>query len=327
MNAVKFLALAASAGVLAPHALAQFTYSEAFTGTTAPGWQYAAIGGSAPALTGGSLDPVGQGWLRLQQDNQPDRSANAILQTTTFAGPGNSLTISFDFTCWWGGPPPGPSAGEGLTFFLYDSTTAAPAPGGYGGSLGYAQSTAQPNTGLAGAWLGVAFDPTGNFSAAADGRVGGSGVNPNSTALRGSASTSYAFGTSAAAGAPLGFPLNTVRPDHQGPDYRKAIITLSTDNKLTVSMVAGYGNAPTVLINAYDLTGIVGARPNEFKIGFGAGSSAIEANTEVRNLTVESALSAPLIPEPTTYAFVVLAAAALPLVNRAVKRARAEKAS
>lgn len=326
MKTLTLLALASAVGVTAPTTFAQFTYSEAFTGNTAPGWQFTANGGSAPALTGGSLDPLGQGFLRLQQNNQTDRSAIAYLDNQAFIGPGNALTVQFDFTQWWGGSPAPVGAGEGLTFFLYDSTTVAPAPGGYGGSLGYAQSNAQPSTGLAGAWLGVAFDRTGNFSVAADGRVGGTGAAPDSVGVRGSASTSYAFGTSTAAGAPLGFPLNSTRPDQQGGDYRQAIITLSNDNKLTVSMVAGFGNAPTVLINAYDLTSIVGARPNEFKIGFGSGSSTVVGNTEVRNLSVQSALSAPLIPEPTTYAFVVLAAAALPLVNRAVKRARASQA-
>jgi len=57
---------------------------------------------------------------------------------------------------------------DGLAVFLFDAATQNFAPGGFGGSLGYAQRNNEP--GLTNAYMGIGFDEFGNFGNTAEGK-------------------------------------------------------------------------------------------------------------------------------------------------------------
>lgn len=80
---------------------------------------------------------------------------------------------------------------DGVSFFLADGSKPLTTPGGFGGSLGYAQTTDPfPVDGILDGYLGVGFDEYGNFGNNLEGRGGGcnqpeSGFYPNYVTLRG----------------------------------------------------------------------------------------------------------------------------------------------
>lgn len=150
-----------------------FPYSETFKNLTASG----IILGGAPntaLLTAGTFDSNGLGYLRLtnNSNNQTGFARNSRLFPAD-----KGLSVSFEYYTYGG------SGADGLTFFLYDAKANPFNPGGFGGSMGYAQSSSSP--GLSKAFLGVGFDEFGNFSAPLAGRQGGPGTRPSSVVLRG----------------------------------------------------------------------------------------------------------------------------------------------
>eukprot|EP01035_Chromulina_nebulosa_P003815 gene3815-5218_t len=110
---------------------AQFSYSEDFKNSTAPGWVLNPAGNSNPgpiltsgaaARTGdyatGTIDPSGAGWLRLT--NNTTNLANAVYFDTPIPSAGNSVTIAFGAN-FWGGNNYANTGADGITFFLYDA--------------------------------------------------------------------------------------------------------------------------------------------------------------------------------------------------------------
>ena len=150
--------------------------NETFTGDTAAGWTLTSTQGAGPSLTSGGVDPTNQGWLRLTNDTTNQNSF--VYYNTPIASTGG-LAFNFDFAVWTTARR---DAGDGFTLAIFEPT-ATPGPGGYGGSLGYAQRT--NINGLSNAIVGIGFDSFGNFSAATEGREEGPGRRRNSIAVRG----------------------------------------------------------------------------------------------------------------------------------------------
>lgn len=289
-------------------AQAQFLYSETFTNTTAPGWVFDEEDNSiAPYLTANTVDSPGDGWLRLAE-NEKNQSTFAYYDTS-FASQGLDLNISFDFAIYDG------TGADGFTFFLMDGSVN-PDPGGFGGSLGYANRVrygGEVIDGLAGGYLGIGFDEYGNFSNDNESRNGGPGFIPNSVTLRGSGegTSGYEYITHANLDAigQIDFPELSTRPDQNSADYRSANVHITTDNRITVQMTFGAGTEPITVIDNFDATAYLAARPETLMFGFSAATGGKMEIHEIRNLFVSG--SVPVIPEPATVAISVLAFAGI----------------
>ena len=214
------------------------------------------------------------------------------------------IKASFEYFSYGG------NGADGLTLFLFDAETPAFNPGGFGGSLGYAQRSNE--RGLSNAYLGIGFDEFGNFGNSSEGRNGGFlGVGetrvPDAIVIRGpgSGSTGYPFvvGRRTMATGNDGlrpdnqFPissggLGTSRvTDRNLPGYRKVFLdlqpnTVGTGFFLQVQMeVTTRVNEPmliTIFDRPYDFPA-----PKNLKIGFSASTGGQTNFHEIRNLLVE----------------------------------------
>jgi fibronectin-binding autotransporter adhesin len=314
------LGLLTAGGLLTTTVRAQFTYSEDFKNSSAPGWDgNASTLGAGPGirLTSGAtpnandpefgrstIDPSGAGWLRLT--NTENNQANATFFATPIPSAGNKVTISFGFNAFAGNNYSGYGA-DGLTFFLYDAS-ASFAAGANGGSIGYAQKSGV--NGLAGGYIGVALDVFGNYSNPNEGRSGGVGYAPNAVVVRGpgSGTTGYDYlaGTTGSngtvgrnytdTGSPttldagdgvvpalpynMAFPTTTARPN-QTTQYRNVQIILDETNKMAVSMQFGEDGLWYNILNV-DLSSF--ARPDQLRFGYSAGTGGGTMVYEVGNL-------------------------------------------
>ena len=114
------------------------------------------------------------GFLRLTENT--GNNAKAATVPSIFPAAGNYISAEFSHYAYNG------SGADGIAMTLSDYSIPA-VPGGYGGSLGYAQRSGY--VGFAGGWVGVALDEYGNYQNPTEGRVGGSGFIVDSVGIRG----------------------------------------------------------------------------------------------------------------------------------------------
>ncbi|MBD3627501.1 PKD domain-containing protein [Cyclobacterium sp.] len=207
----------------------------------------------------------------------------------------------------------GGDGADGLTVFLFDGASNFFAPGGFGGSLGYAPRIG--GTGLTRAYMGIGFDSFGNFGNNSEGKIGGfpgpaSQLHPNSVVVRGPghASDGYRFiaGVKTNEGGVFGLPedqrftissggIGTRRvTDPDQPGYRKVIVKLRPkspgigfhlDVELIFTTVRGNPRQISLLENVdYPYPA-----PETLKIGFAASTGGQTNIHEIRNLLVEVA--------------------------------------
>lgn len=183
-----------------------------------------------------------------------DATANVATMATLqrlFPGSGNRIEVDFDHYAYgFSG-----CAADGIALTLSDSSVT-PVPGGYGGSLGYAQRTGI--NGFAGGWLGVGIDEYGNFSNPTEGRQGGPGFRVDSVAIRGSGSGSGATYGAGLTNYAYHAGTNTLSPqvDNNGaavpPHHYRIIVDHSNGVNALVSVERDVGAGYVTLVAPYD---------------------------------------------------------------------------
>ncbi len=282
--------------LLQSNAIAQigFPYCETFQ---TPGTQAKTIFGGNARLT--------EGVLRLTS-NQNDQRGYVYIDVPFPSTYG--LKVEFEFFSYGG---TGVFLADGISMFLFDGDAPNFSPGGFGGSLGYAQRGGEP--GLANAYLGIGFDEFGGFGVASEGKNGGfsvvdgNGRTPNSIVLRGPGNgmTGYPFvvgrkttSTGNDGLTPGGqFEISsggsgTTRvTDPMQVGYRRVNMELQPDPDgvgffITLTMVVTtQPNLPrqlTIFDRPYDFPA-----PKNLKIGFAASTGGYNNFHEIRNLKVE----------------------------------------
>lgn len=123
---------------------------------------------------------VNPGYLQIT-DNGGYR-AKAATVPGIFPAAGNYISVEFLHYAYGATSNPG---ADGIAVTLSDSSVPA-VPGGFGGSLGYAQRNdgAMP-PGFNGGWVGIALDEWGNYQNPTEGRVNGPGFIAQSIGVRG----------------------------------------------------------------------------------------------------------------------------------------------
>lgn len=288
-----FTALIAVLGALGASGQIVTYVDNSFTGATATGWEFTHTIGDGPRLTGGDIDPDGQGWLRLTEDKQ---NQNSFAYFNTPIPSTGGLIFTFDFVLYGNTTT---TLGDGFSLVVFDAAVT-PEPGAYGGALGYAQRSHQSSVqdGLAGAVIGIGFDAFGNFSNPTEGRVGGPGQRPNSVAIRGSVGADRMQGYEYITGTDTLAAFSTKTSDRENATIHTVRVTLPTDKMVHVEWHDGDGEWAT-LIGPYecDLT-----CPEMVKFGFTAGTGNSSMVQEIRNLSVTN------IPEPGSVLLLSLAA-------------------
>ncbi|MBV7315317.1 DUF6701 domain-containing protein [Shewanella sp. NIFS-20-20] len=238
-------------------------------------WLYKVLGSSAaPRLDSGRLRLTNNGY---------DQAVVLTLQRL-FPARNNLVQIEFDHFAY---APFSDTGGDGIAVVLSDATVP-PQPGGFGGSLGYAQRDLPFSRGFAGGWLGVGIDEYGNFATNGGGKNGGtSSLRPQSVSLRGSEAANYPF--LYVSNSPLS-PRIDARPSYTAnPGYRYRItIDARAENSAIVGVErrtspGGSFTPLTAPFNVYDYNGGV---PQDFLLSLTGSSGQATNFHEIDNFEV-----------------------------------------
>lgn len=277
---------------------AQLPYFESFRNATASGIVF---GGSPTAFltasASASLDPDGDGYLRLTNNNF-DQKGYIYSQNNLTSAQG--LRMQFEYYTYGG------SGADGISFFLFDATANPFVIGGFGGSLGYSQFTLTNPTspGVSKGYIGIGIDEYGNFSNPIEGRQGGipgptqNGLRPKSVTLRGKGdgnaltANNYPF-LATVQTSDFNFSLvydgNTRFPDSTTIGYRKAYIDLKPNpiGGYNVTVRITVGGAPTKTYTVID--NFYYAEPAPANLRYGIASSTGNSTNfhEIRNVFID----------------------------------------
>jgi FtsP/CotA-like multicopper oxidase with cupredoxin domain len=250
-------------------------------GTSAtPATSVPACGANAP------VDPDGEGALQLTAST--GNQAAMVVDKTAFSTAGG-VHVTFTDDAFNGTQ----TGADGLALFFTDASAALPtASGALGGSLGYGNVG---GAGLANAYLGVGLDEYGNFSST-NGGSGGPGLIPETVAVRGAASTGYAYigGYRNAAGhaASLPFALDQPAQSARPANAPTIDVLLSPAGALTVSIDRHDGNGSLPYYSG-TIVGVAGepAVPANVYVGLSAGTGGSYQRHQVSGFSVSAAPS------------------------------------
>lgn len=227
--------------------------------------------------------------LRLT-DNASNRATFAQLKKW-FPGAGNKIVVEFDYFGWGG------SGADGIAMVLSDASVA-PAPGGYGGSLGYANRSGID--GFGGGWLGIGLDEYGNYPGTGEGRHGypsgytsppgadaAAGTYPNSIAVRGSGTAQTGYALLANTGV-----LATAITTGSSTPHRYRV-TVDHSNNLnawvTVERDLNSGSGFATLVPAFDVKGASSGQaavPTNMLLSFTGSTGGSTNNHEIGNVKI-----------------------------------------
>lgn len=228
---------------------------------------------------------VYSGRLRLTSNANNVSTASALQRF--FPAQGNFIQVEFDYYAYNG------SGADGIAVILSDATQT-PQPGGFGGSLGYAQLNDSNNkvNGFAGGWLGIAVDEYGNFSNPTEGRLGGSGLIRDSVSVRGSGSGLNGYRYLRGTERSLSPEVDDASSKGASPGHRyRLTIDARTQGQVLVTVERKTGSAFEVLPNLDRYNVMAGgnnqaALPERFYLSF-TGSTGGSTNIhEIDNLNV-----------------------------------------
>ena len=252
-------------------------YGDSFSSGTTFGqnWVTTSVGSTAFTPT------VTNGRLRLTS-NTGYISTAATLQRLFPTS--NLIYVEFDYYSY-----PSASGADGVAVTLSDASIT-PQPGGFGGSLGYAQRDGTI-PGFAGGWVGVALDEYGNYSNPTEGRNGGPGFRVDSVAIRGSGSgqSGYPYVAGTAAGLSPGVDSGTTSA---GPGHRyRIVIDAAAPGQTYVTVdrdTTGSGSSYANLIPTFNIESSASQAeiPTNLMLSF-TGSTGGSSNThEIGDLSV-----------------------------------------
>ncbi len=246
----------------------------------------------ASAYLGSETPTVESNPQRLRLTRNITNQATSMTVRKLFPGKGNQVKVEFSLYAW---RPSTIEGADGIAVTLSDATSV-PAPGSFGGSLGYAQRD-NGDPGFAGGWLGIGIDAYGNFSASSEGRIGGfNGTNrrPQSVAIRGS-SPNYRY----LAGAALSPNVDSSNTNTPGPGHRYRIsLDARNTNEALVTVerdTTGSGNNYTTVISSFNAATALNQStvPDNFYLSFTAATGGSVNYHELATIQVCTVQSAP----------------------------------
>lgn len=279
-------------------AQAQLPFNESFTGTSAPGWT---LGGyridngnivhrTAILTANGGGDPPGEGYLRLTDTDYGFEVGYAYYNTPLSLQ--NGLEVEFEYLTWGGGQGahPGGVGADGITLFLSNAGVDF-SPGRSGGGIGYCQGSS--GQGLAGAYVGIAFDEYGNFANKKSNDLylctnndQAPGRTPDAVTIRGPAPNYPYLTTSGTLNTHIEYPY----PASSRPDatqyYRRAIVTIipaGQSYKVTVRWKTSQNGTFQPIISDFLLPSTT---IQNFRLGFISATGGARNYHEIRNVQV-----------------------------------------
>lgn len=246
----------------------------------------------ASAYLGSETPTVETNPQRLRLTRNITNQATSMTLRKLFPGKGNQVKVEFNLYAW---RPSSVEGADGIAVTLSDANSV-PAPGSFGGSLGYAQRD-NGDPGFAGGWLGIGIDAYGNFSASSEGRIGGfNGTNrrPQSVAIRGS-SPNYRY----LAGAALSPNVDNANTNTPGPGHRYRIsVDARNNNEALVTVerdTTGSGNNYSTVISSFNAATALNQStvPDNFYLSFTAATGGSVNYHELATIQVCTVQNAP----------------------------------
>ena len=275
---------------------AQFKLQETFEGTTAPGWTLS----NSAILTAPSIDVAGSGWLRLTAAVGTEKGL-ALDSGFSFAG-NQPVSVEFNYVSWGG------TGADGMTLFLYDSSTVSPMAGAFtGGGLGYC--------GGAGGYLAIGLDEFGNFSNPGDkctAGSGGPGKTPESLVIRGPESSTNAWVNTTSISGGIDNPMVTTRPSPKtvlltltpavppaigytitaqfqsasGQPFQTLFSNVAFPYTPPTNLSVGFSGSTGGSTNIHELQGLAAATPDDLQVTIAGPASVLQGSSVTYVVTV-----------------------------------------